>query len=338
MKPKHDFKIKQYTYINIYSILNILICALHLASLSHKYQQPFGLFCSSIRAIENVQYFHLVAGEFLTHFFISMSNFAYMAFALNRLSLVGQNDDKHLSCCSIRHVTETSTLRYMTCAFVFSAGLSVIKPFRYEINRYFYMSHRLTSPMLFVYDYDLRENSTVGFLLRFVFDLVYDVLNYVVFAVVNLGIDLALLARIRKACAEKETRLADQSDVCRLRVRQANQKSIRDVIKLIVASTLVNFVLKTIGCVLSLNDFRIFVSNFGMLRTMRFSAVKDWSSFPYSMRYFCHLAKSCEVVRSLGDFLFLVSLSTNFLFMRKFDRNFKAAFEAKFKSKPDNIY
>lgn len=324
-KNQEEFKTKQYSYIKIYSCLNIVISILQLISLINKCQQPFGIFCSPIRTNVIVQYFHMILNEFFKHFFVSVANFTYIGFALNRLSLVG-SDHNRLT----RFVSDLAIFKYMTFTLIFSTAISVIKPLRYEINRSFYLGHQ-TYPILFVHDYEIREKSSLGFLFRFLFNVIYDLINFFLFVIFNLIIDLMLLAKIRQVCREREARLADQSEACKEKIKQANENSIHEVISFVVTSMLSNFSLKLILCLITLNDFRILVANFTFLRKMRFLVETNWTSFPYNMKYFCHLEKSCENLQNLGEFLFFLSLSTNFFLMKRFDRNFKDAFQKIFK-------
>lgn len=88
-KFKKEFEHKHYKYLILFSASNIIICSLQIFTLINECQQPFGLFCSKIRRSVISQYYKIVFIEFFSHFFISISNWVYVAFALNRLSLVG---------------------------------------------------------------------------------------------------------------------------------------------------------------------------------------------------------------------------------------------------------
>jgi hypothetical protein len=91
-----EMKEKQYKYMAIHSVINILIYLVHIIGLMSECQMPFGLFCSSIRHHVVIQYFKIILVEYFGFllYFRFMSNFTYVAFGLNRLSLVGKDHNK----------------------------------------------------------------------------------------------------------------------------------------------------------------------------------------------------------------------------------------------------
>lgn len=86
---KSDLKTKQYSYMKMNAVCNILVLAINLFGLINECQYPFGLFCSSVRENKLVQIYKIAAVEFLGNSLKSVSNFSYIAFSINRLLLVG---------------------------------------------------------------------------------------------------------------------------------------------------------------------------------------------------------------------------------------------------------
>lgn len=89
LKEQERLKEKQYAYMLLNSVLNIMILIIPIVGLINECHAPFGIFCSSISKLVGVQYFKIVFAEKISTFFRLVSNFTYMAFALNRMSLVG---------------------------------------------------------------------------------------------------------------------------------------------------------------------------------------------------------------------------------------------------------
>lgn len=86
---RKQLKEKQYSYMAINSATLVLIMVIQLVSLLNECHRPFGVYCSSMYKYEIVQYFKIIAGESLATFLRLGANFTYVAFTINRLSLVG---------------------------------------------------------------------------------------------------------------------------------------------------------------------------------------------------------------------------------------------------------
>ena len=127
--------------------------------------------------------------------------------------------------------------------------------------------------------------------------------------------------------------MRDQIRSMRVKLKRENRESFRKLVKLVVCNSLCGVLLKLPNCIMSLNDLRILFTDFN---TGRFFDSTFWTSyfiFPYSMGYLCAIAKVCLVFQTFGHFLYLVSVSTNLFFLKKFDKNFTLAFETLFTRK-----
>lgn len=334
-KFEKEFKQKHYEYMVVYSVCNIVICICEILTLINECQKPFGLFCSSIRKYFPIQYSKLIFGEFFSHFFISMSNFTYMLFSLCRLSLIGTENNK-----LVRFFAKTSTKKILFVLAVLSTGLAVIKPLQYKID----FSDPLKKlellddyPNLFYKHVNLSMMKNVKiFRLKIILNIFYDFVNYFVFVFGYLVVDLILLRGVRRVMREKEEKMREQIRALRDKVHKENRKSFRELVRLVVWNSACGLLLKLPNSITSLNDFRLLVFNFNLEFFSRVQFETNYLAFPYTMRNFCLVTKVCLVFHSFGRFLYVTSLSLNFLFIRRFDRNFRQAFETIFGSAKKN--
>ena len=61
-----------------------------------------------------------------------MNNFAYMAFAFNRIALLGRNHPK-----IIEYISEIRLNKYIIITAFISVAFSVVKGFKYKVNEKF---------------------------------------------------------------------------------------------------------------------------------------------------------------------------------------------------------
>ena len=195
LKPNQkDLKENQYKYMRLNAIFNILILIIEPLTLISECQDYNSLFCSSIRFWQFSQYFKIIFGEYFSNVFRLAANFTYVQFALNRLSLIGKDHGKLVTKASEMTVSQFIARIIIPCLF-----LPVVKIFRYFPNSYrieaeypipigYYFSY-LSSSLLFVY---------------MAFNILFDILNYIVFLLVNFVIDVNLAIQIKQAIDEKE--------------------------------------------------------------------------------------------------------------------------------------
>lgn len=332
-KFKKEFEKKHYTYMLIFSVLNILSCLLQLLTLINECQQPFGIICPTIRIFLSSQYFKLVSGEFFLHFFILMSNCTYVAFALCRLSLVGINKEQKKS--FLKFVSDLSVWKLMGVIVIFSCSLAIVKPFRFTI-RHFQDNILKEYPAFFFADESFESIKAAIFKLIFITNILYEFVNYCVFVFINMAIDLVMLKRVRQVMCEREDKMREQIRAIRDKQKKEDKLSFRVLVKFVMLNSLANIGLKIPVCVMSLNDFRIIVFSFNFSLFSKQPFVTDPFVFPYTMGYLCDLVKACQVFQSFGHFLYFVSFSINFFFLKRFDSNFRNAFSKLFEKNNNN--
>lgn len=123
-----------------------------------------------------------------------MANFAYIGFALNRLSLIGKDHG------AIVNYTSNLTLKQFLCRiFLICMILPVVKLFRFLPN--------FSSPESEYPNPISSYFNKIGFTIVFVymsFNILFDMINYVVFLIVHLIVDLCLVVKMKQTLEEKE--------------------------------------------------------------------------------------------------------------------------------------
>ena len=334
-KNRKQLKEKQYTYMALNSLSNLLILSIQILALVNECQYPFGIFCSSIRKYKLVQYFKIIFVEMISAFLRLISNFTYLAFSINRIFLIRKSKGFFES------FSKLSTVVYIIVAAVISFLLSLIKAFRFKINLFMALE---SYPYIFYRNLLYYANETkTTYQLLFIFDAVYDLVNYVVFAFLMFLLDVVFFIRVRAALKEKGAKykvlyaLIDPHYM--EKKTKEDNKILRKITLLIVSTTIVSFASKVPNSVTSLNDLRL-------LSTTPFNHLEittgvghELFKFPYTMKTICYLDEICSIFNNFGNFLFMLSLSLNFFFFLNFDKNFNSAFYLvfSFSKKNDSI-
>lgn len=254
-------------------------------------------------------------------FFISMSNLVYVGFALNRLSLVGKDHDM-----ITQFVSRLSITKFLIFSTVFSIMVSIVKPLQYNIYRFVLPYPEVDVPILFT-SQDLNNIENKKSKLIFIFNSVYDLINYCLFVGVNMVIDIVLLGRLRRVTKEREAKFNCQSEKLRNKIKEENYKSVRDVIVLVLMNSLLNFLLKIPITITTLNDFRLEIS----ISTQDFGITPDFNRayrFSFTFDKFCYLDRACRLFLKFGQFLYILSLSNNLFFMKRFDKKFRLFYQS----------
>ena len=196
-----ELKENQYKYMRINAIFNILILLIEPLTLISECQDYNSLFCSSIRFWQFSQYFKIIFGEYFSNVFRLAANFTYVQFSLNRLSLIGKDHGK-----LVTNASKLKVRQYMGRIIIPCLVLPAIKIFRFFPNSYqieaeypipigYYFKY-LSSSLMFVY---------------MSFNILFDILNYVVFLIVNFIIDVNLAIKMKQAISEKKKNKANST-------------------------------------------------------------------------------------------------------------------------------
>ena len=127
---QQEFKeFKQYDYMQVNSIFKCCILLLQMSSWLNECIYPYQVFCPVIRKLVGFQYFKIIIQEVLGNSLRFMVNFGYVAFAFNRIALIGKDHNK-----LTEFFRDVGINTYIGVCFFISLGLSVIKFFHYKIN------------------------------------------------------------------------------------------------------------------------------------------------------------------------------------------------------------
>lgn len=203
-KPnKKDLKERQYKYMRLNSASNTLI--LVIASMNMINECDYGFFCSNVRRSLISQYFKIVFSEYLMNLLRLMSNFTYVGFAINRLSLIGKNHAK-----IILSISNMSVKKFFLIILIPSSLLPIVKIFRFRIN---ILDPDELYPIPFGYIFSNHNKAKLFCYLSFNF--FYDFVNSFAFWILNLIIDIVLVIKLKSAIDQKAENKANKSNECK---------------------------------------------------------------------------------------------------------------------------
>jgi hypothetical protein len=174
-----------------------------------------------------------------------------------------------------------------------------------------------------------------------VFNTISDVVNYVVFVVVNLVIDVNLIEQMRKTIEQKKAKL--QNNMNNMSVAPSKQpqqlKAMNDdgnkkkkeedpvqrTIDMVVFYTVLDFLLKLPIALISLNDLILIITR--DYSALDVTDLTHYFDFEYFMKHICSASRICQVMKKIAYLLFLVSFAINLLFYYKYDKKFKLAYQ-----------
>ena len=163
---------------------------------------PFEVFCPEIRKLVAIQFFKIIFKECFVTVFRFMCNFTYIAFALNRISLIGKDHGK-----IVTFMSEFGIKKYIGVTVFISAIFSWIIGFKYEIN-YFYPDSNFPMSNEMDIRWYYKSNNTVFNNFYFTFSSISDLVNYLVFVVICIIIDICMVVQLRRTLQEKSIKSA----------------------------------------------------------------------------------------------------------------------------------
>ena len=129
---KETFKdLKHYSYLWLNSLFNLIILIIWLLSWINECFYPFEAFCPEFRKVLFIQFFKIIFKVIIVTLLKFMCNFTYVAFALNRIALIGKDHSR-----IVKFMSEFNIKVYIGVCFLISSSLSWIKYFKYQLNYY----------------------------------------------------------------------------------------------------------------------------------------------------------------------------------------------------------
>ena len=228
---------KQYDYLCYNSIFSLLMLVIQLFSWMSECFYPYEVFCPEIRKLVFIQVFKMVFKECFVTAFRFMWIFSYIAFALNRISLIGKDHGK-----LVQFMSDIGVKSYLAVCFLISCGLSVIKYFKYEIN---YDQPETSYPISNDHDLSSIHRTFISNDGVIIANSIFDILNYVVFELLIFVIDVYLVVRMRRILNERLRKSESLMAKNKLEtMKKENEEAINKVIKMVIVNTAISVLFK----------------------------------------------------------------------------------------------
>ena len=312
---------KHYIYLSINSIFCIIILVINILSWTTECFYPFEVFCPEIRKVVFFQFFKVIFKECLTTTFRFMVNFSYVAFALNRIAVIKKDENKLL-----KFISEVSIKIYIAICLIISAGLSVIKYFKYEVNYEYPTMNYPISNEWDIFNIDKKQSHSFDDAF-FIVNSISDIINYVIFVLICLIIDIFMIRELRKVMNDKlqkiERLYAEHSKTKVENTKKENDKAMNKAIRMVVINTAIGILFKApISLIPILNVYAAFYFKTLDKRYINPEFRQFYSSLFFNGFY--------TQISDFSDFLFVLSISIQPLIYKRFDRKIKTGFDRLF--------
>ena len=267
-----------------------------------------------------------------------MCNFTYVAFALNRIALIGKDHGR-----IVKFISELNIKVYVVVCFLISSSLSWIKYFKYQVN---YFQPHLNYPIsnewdivYMTYSYDssslkLYFESLYGFqipaLLFFIYNSISDIFNYVVFVVVIVITDICLIVQMKRTLEDKLKWYKETKSQIYEAKKKENENAINKLIKMVIINTVIGVLFKLPSS---------FLSVLNLYATVYYKNYKNVIRLPIFNEFYINLLNtgSLTLIVDIYEFLFIVSITIQFFIYKRFDKKFREGYEVLLASKKANV-
>ena len=306
-------KENQYGYMKLKSIANCGIFFVQILSLVNICQIPSGFFCLDISRLVPVQYIKIIFVEFFGNYLRFVSNLFYIAFLMNRLSLIGKDHSKFTI-----FMSETRILYYSIFTLISGFIVNFDKVFRFKAN---FFEYALDYPINFSFD-QVSSNHTLV-IVFLVFNIICDLINGIVFLIVCIVIDIWLAVRFKNTIHSKE----EKSKALKILKDDGNKKENSDAVfrtvLLVVLNSAINLTCKLPSTLISINEM---VQSINSISTLGYQLGIGQSDKINSFEMDCQKSNACQAFEKFSMDLFLLSLALDIVFYYNFDLKFKNCF------------
>ena len=311
---------KQYSYLCINSVFSLMILVINILSWTTECFYPFEAFCPEIRKIVFFQFFKIIFKECLTTTFRFMLNFSYVAFALNRIAIIKKDQNSFL-----KFISEVAIYKYIGVSLVISSGLSAMKFFKYDVN---YDDPSMNYPISNEWDiFDVNQKISHTFDdAYYIVNSISDIINYVIFVLICLFIDIYLVRQLRQVMADKlqkiERLYADSKTKIENTMKE-NDEAMDKVVKMVVINTGVGLLFKMPVS---------FIPILNVCAAFYYKHLETRFTHPSFGRFYSSLFSNgfYGLISDFADFLFIISISIQPLIYKHFDKKFQTAFDRLF--------
>jgi hypothetical protein len=148
------------------------------------------------------------------------------------------------------------------------------------------------------------------------FSIVYFVLNFVVFFILNTAIEVKLVRRMHKELDDKRERIARMNSDDKMKNEIEDKKKEKKVIKMVIFNGILNFVLRAPDMLFWLENTNIFSIVIAESIIITLFSKTGLASFVPGLLGF---------VADVGYLSYILTFSTNFIIFYKFNLNFRNA-------------
>ena len=310
---KTILKENQYDYMKLKSIANCGIFFVQILSLINICQGESGIYCPDIHRLVPIQFIKIIFVELFGNYFRFVSNLFYIAFLMNRISLIGKDHSKFT-----KFMSETKVLHFSIFTLIVGFIINFVKVFRYKANFYQY---NLDYPTNFSFD-QVSSNHTL-IIIFLVFNSICDILNGSVFLIFCLIIDIFLALNLKRTIEEKEKKLKDIAILNDDKKNRENSDAINRAVLLVVLNSIINFTCKLPSTLISINEMVQSINSLIQDNFIdKFYELDKISVFEMN----CLNSNLCQAFERFSIDLFLLSLAIDLFFYYYFDKKFKESF------------
>ena len=321
-RNKETFKdLNHYSYLWLNSSFNLLILIITFLSWFNECFYPFEVFCPEMRKTIFNQYFKIIFKEVFVTLLKFMCNFTYVAFALNRIALIGKDHSK-----IVMFISNLDIRIYSVVCVLISCSLSWIKYFEYQVN---YFEPHLNYPIsndwdimkMADYNYDKTFLNkylvlSISYELYFIYNSISDVINYVVFVIVIIAIDLIMLILLKRALKEKLKWYDKETNWQKYEAKKKeNENTVNKIIKMVIINTAIGVLFKLPSSFSSIVD---------LYASFYYQNYENLFKAPVFGEFNLFLLNSgfSKLIVDVYEFLFIVSISVQFFIYKRFDKKF----------------
>ena len=323
LNKKFQIAFKIHTYLWMNSLFCMIVLVIELLSWMTECFYPFEVFCPEIRKIVAIQFFKIIFKECFVTMLRFMLNFTYIAFALNRISLIGREHGK-----IVTFMSELGVKKYIGVSVFISCIFSWIKGFKYKVNQFYsHLNFPMSTEMSVI---SIMAYSSIFDDFYFTYNLISDLVNYLVFVVISIIIDICMVVQLRRTLDEK----TKKSESMNTNLKQAekkkteNEEVVNKAIKMVILNS-------AIGILFKLPVFFIPLLNmcaqfYNKPNKHNFSR---WYNSSFNYFYFIFTeSEFYSLVQDLSYLFFTFSLAIQLFIYNRFDKKFQTGFD-RFKDK-----
>jgi hypothetical protein len=320
-----ELKDSFYAYMSLNAVFNCMYCVIFLFyPVSSCINSWTGFFCSSIRQLNVVQFFKIVFVAYFGETFKMCANISYILMNVNRYMLIGR-EHKPL----FENISKWDLKWVVGLTFISSALINVGHGFQYSLNDSKSYSWFTSNFYIFVepsYPDDLSIDDSLSL---YIYTLVYFLINFLLFFVVNTWVEVTIVRKLHSELADKKKRLGGMgmemttaavirssatisatlmTSFRKNRRREIDAGAERRAILMVVINALINFFFRLPELIVLLAQSDSLMTNNFIYEF--FNTFTDLQTFPTYLMYL----------------FYICTFSSNFLIYYLFNQKFKQTF------------